>query len=119
MLRIWANKSATGLKEYHTQSLRRDDNYYHEGQEVAGQWYGKTAAMLGLAGDVQQADFFALCDNLNPQAGEQLTPRTKENRRVAYDFTFSAPKAISVLYELSGDERILAAFRNSVRETME
>jgi energy-coupling factor transporter ATP-binding protein EcfA2 len=119
MLRIWVNKSAQGLKDYHTQSLKRDDNYYHEGLEVAGQWGGKTATMLGLEGEIHQKDFFALCDNLNPKTGEQLTPRMKANRRIAYDFVFSAPKAISVLYELSGDERILDAFRKSVRETMQ
>src|ERR1022692_744211 len=119
MLRIWVNKSAQGLKDYHTQSLQRDDSYYHEGLEVAGTWSGKTASMLGLEGDIHQKDFFALCDNLNPQTGEQLTPRNKENRRIAYDFTFSAPKAVSVLYELSKDERILQAFRDSVRETMQ
>src|SRR5262249_40525122 len=36
-----------------------------------------------------------------------------------YDFTFSAPKSVSVMYELSGDERILTAFRDAVKETME
>ena len=37
---------------------------------------------------------------------------------MGFDFTFSAPKSVSVLYELSRDERILDAFRASVDETM-
>jgi conjugative relaxase-like TrwC/TraI family protein len=58
-------------------------------------------------------------DNLHPRTGERLSPRRKDNRRAGYDFTFSAPKSVSVLYELSGDERILTAFRDSIKETME
>ena len=35
--------------------------------------------------------YFAMIDNLHPDTGEQLTPRQKDNRRVGFDFTFSAP----------------------------
>ncbi|MGE3509285.1 MAG: MobF family relaxase, partial [Vicinamibacterales bacterium] len=81
-------------------------------------WGGKAATRHGLSGHVDAAGYYALVDNVNPQTGEQLTPRQKDNRRVGYDFTFSAPKPVSVLFELSGDQRILDAFRDSVRETM-
>jgi conjugative relaxase-like TrwC/TraI family protein len=119
MLRITPSTSAKGAKEYFTQSLTRDDTgYYHEGQEMAGAWGGKGAKMLGLSGEVSQDDFFALCDNKNPSTGEQMSPRNKQDRRVGFDFTFSAPKSVSALYELSGDDRILNAFRESVSETM-
>ena len=119
MLRITASTSARGAMEYFTQSLTRDDNgYYHEGQELAGRWGGKGARMLGLSGEVSQKDYFALCRNRNPETGEQMTPRTKELRRVGYDFTFSAPKSVSVLYELTNDKNILDAFNMSVDETM-
>jgi len=119
MLRITPSTSAKGAKEYFTQSLTRDDTgYYHEGQELAGAWGGKGSQMLGLSGSVSQEAYFALCDNRNPSTGEQMSPRDKDNRRVGFDFTFSAPKSVSVLYELSGDERILKAFRESVSETM-
>src|SRR5271170_2044745 len=119
MLRITPSTSAKGAKEYFTQSLTRDDTgYYHEGQELAGAWGGKGAERLGLSGAVSQEAYFALCDNRDPYTGEQLSPRNKDNRRVGFDFTFSAPKSVSVLYEVSGDERILDAFRDSVKETM-
>jgi conjugative relaxase-like TrwC/TraI family protein len=75
------------------------------GQEIAGLWGGKAAERLGLSGQVNQQDYFAVVDNLHPKTGEQLTPRQRDDRRAGYDFTFSAPKSVSVLYELSGDER--------------
>jgi conjugative relaxase-like TrwC/TraI family protein len=117
MLRVTASTSPDGAKRYFGEGLSRSD-YYIDGQEVAGLWGGKGAQRLGLSGQVDPHSYFALCDNRHPATGEQLTPRQKANRRVGYDWTFSAPKAVSVLYELSGDERILAAFQDSYRETL-
>ncbi|HEY1580475.1 MAG TPA: MobF family relaxase [Terracidiphilus sp.] len=117
MLRITPSTSAKGAKEYFSQSLTRSD-YYLDGQEVIGRWGGKGAEALGLRGEVDAESYFALIDNRHPENGEQLTPRQKDNRRVGFDFTFSAPKSVSVLYELSGDKRILESFQESARETM-
>jgi conjugative relaxase-like TrwC/TraI family protein len=117
MLRITPSTSAKGAKAYFQQSLTRSD-YYIDGQEVVGRWGGKAGEMLGLQGEVGEKEYFALIDNLDPNTGEKLTPRQKDNRRVGYDFTFSAPKSVSVLYELSGDKRVLEAFQESARETM-
>lgn len=117
MLRVTASTSPDGAKRYFGEGLSRSD-YYIDGQEVAGLWGGKAAERLGLSGKVDPQSYFALCDNQHPATAEQLTPRQKANRRVGYDWTFSAPKAVSVLYELSGDERILAAFQESYRETL-
>ena len=44
--------------------------------------------------------------------------RTRTERRVGYDFTFSVPKSVSLLYAMSGDQDILDAFRGAVDETM-
>ena len=117
MLIVTPSLSSERAKRYFGESLSRDD-YYTRDQEVAGQWFGKGADKLGLKGQVDQESYFALCDNLNPATGEQLTPRQKQNRRPMYDWTFSAPKAVSVLYEYSGDERIRDAFTQSYRETL-
>jgi conjugative relaxase-like TrwC/TraI family protein len=117
MLIVTPSLSSERAKRYFGESLKRDD-YYIDGQEVAGQWFGKGAQQLGLKGQVEQESYFALCDNLHPETGEQLTPRQKQNRRPMYDWTFSAPKAVSVLYEYSGDERIRDAFTQSYRETL-
>ncbi len=118
MLRVTPSQNADAAKQYFGKSLVRDD-YYSEGQEIAGMWGGKAAERLGLSGKVDQESYFALCDNLDPKTREKLTPRQKDNRRAGYDFTFSAPKSVSVMYKLTGNERILTAFRDSVKETMD
>src|SRR5205085_9114569 len=43
---------------------------------------------------------------------------TRAERRVGYDFTFSVPKSVSLLYAMSGDQGIMGAFRAAVDETM-
>ena len=58
---------------------------------------------LGLSGTVDKESFDRLCDNLDPRTGEQLTVRTRAERTVGYDFTFSVPKSVSLLYARSGD----------------
>ncbi len=85
---------------------------------MKGVWHGRGAEMLQLSGEVKQEDFFKLCDNVNPATGERLTARTDDDRRVMTDLTFDVPKSVTLAYELGGDERILDAFRESVRETM-
>lgn len=114
MLRITQNNSPDRAKSYYSTS-----DYYSEGQELVGAWKGKGAARLGLTGNVGREDWDALCENRHPASGETLTPRTKRERRVGYDFNFHVPKSVSILYGLTRDERILDAFRESVEATME
>jgi conjugative relaxase-like TrwC/TraI family protein len=113
-------KSARAAKDYYSQHIAPGDGKYYANDpaELKGVWHGRAAGMLGLSGEVTQKDFFTLCDNINPETGKQLTPRMDDDRRVLTDFTFDAPKAVTLAYELGGDERILTAFRQSVRETM-
>ncbi len=117
MLRVVAHKSAAAAHQYYTEGLKRED-YYSEGQEVVGKWYGKAAELLGVSGAVTSEGFAALVENRHPVTGKQLTPRTKADRIVGYDLNFHAPKSLSVLYALTGNEKILTAFRESVAETM-
>src|ERR1035441_7234080 len=105
-------------KDYFTEHLSRSDYYMRDAQEVAGQCHGRGAERLGLSGAVDKESYFRLCENINPETGEPLTPRTKAERRVLYDFTFDAPKSVTLACELGGDTRIEDAFRESVKETM-
>jgi conjugative relaxase-like TrwC/TraI family protein len=111
-------KSAKAAKEYYTQHIAPGDYYSKDGAEMPGTWDGKGAERLGLSGEVKKEDIFALFENRDPKTGKQLTPRTKEERRVMTDVTFDVPKSVTLAYELGGDERILDAFQKSVRETM-
>jgi conjugative relaxase-like TrwC/TraI family protein len=113
MIRVTQQDSASGAKRYYAAA-----DYYSEGQEIVGLWGGKGAALLGLDGTVDKYSFERLCDNLNPATGEPLTVRTRSERTVGYDFTFSVPKSVSLLYAMSGDQGIMGAFRASVDETM-
>src|SRR5580704_6725922 len=114
MIRISQQNSAAGAKRYYATA-----DYYSEGQELVGSWGGKGAARLGLSGTVDKDSFERLCDNLHPTTGDPLTVRTRTERRVGYDFTFSVPKSVSLLYALSNDQGIMDAFREAVDETMQ
>ena len=113
MLRVTPQASSGDAKRYYASA-----DYYTEGQELIGLWGGKGAERLGLKGVVDKMAFDRLCDNLNPLDGKQLTPRTRGDRTVLYDFTWSVPKSVSLLYSMTGDEQILDAFRSAVHDTM-
>jgi conjugative relaxase-like TrwC/TraI family protein len=113
MLRITQQDSSKAAKSYYAAA-----DYYREGQELVGVWGGEGAKRLGLEGVVDQLAFERLCDNLDPRTGGPLTVRTRSERTVGYDFTWSVPKSVSLLYGLTGDRDILDAFRSAVDETM-
>jgi conjugative relaxase-like TrwC/TraI family protein len=113
MIRVTQQESAKAAKSYYTTA-----DYYSEGKEIVGSWGGKGAARLGLSGTVDKGSFERLCDNLHPQTGKQLTAKTLTERTVGYDFTFSCPKSLSLLYALSEDQGIMSAFRGAVDDTM-
>src|ERR1700693_4549191 len=113
MIRITQQNSASAAKQYYTKA-----DYLSEGQEIVGSWGGKGASRLGLQGTVDKFSFERLCDYLDPRTGKPLTVRTRLERRVGYDFAFSVPKSVSLLYAMSGDQGIMDAFRGAVDETM-
>ena len=115
-------------KEYFEEHLCVGD-YYDEGQQVTGQWFGVGAERLGLSGKVGAEAFLRLCENRHPASGEALTQRhntmrvdetgsTAANRRIFYDFTISPPKSVSVAALVGADERILEAHAQAVRSAM-
>jgi conjugative relaxase-like TrwC/TraI family protein len=116
MLRINQQSNAAAAKSYYSSPAE----YYRPGeQEIVGQWGGKAAERLDLAGDILRQQFEKLCDNRHPFSGEQLTARMRKDRRVGYDFTFDASKSVSILYGITDDPALLDAFREAVRATME
>lgn len=100
---------------YLSQHLRKND-YWAEGErQVQGEWIGQAAARLGLEGEVTERAFERLRRNQHPSTGQQLTPHPCKERVTFFDIQLSAPKDVSVLAALGGDDRIAAAFRESVR----
>jgi conjugative relaxase-like TrwC/TraI family protein len=106
------------------------NDYYAEGEKVAGEWFGKGAERLGLGGHVEASDFEAIRQNSHPQTGERLTARGRRPGKVAnpqtgriedrkpialHDITLSAPKAASIAAIVGGDERVREAWDQSVK----
>ncbi len=116
MLRLIVQSDGAAARSYYRGS---SGEYYAEGQEHAGEWGGLAAERLGLAGRVAGEAFDALCENRHPTTAARITARTKTVRRVGFDLNFHVPKSVSVVYGLSGDRRMLQAFTDSVRETLD
>lgn len=116
MLRITKSELAAGAKRYFKEALQLAD-YYRAGDTTIGWWHGRTAARLGLTGQVHEAEFALLVDNRKPD-GSKLTARDRANRVPGIDFTANAPKSVSILWALTGDDRILQAHREAVRWMM-
>lgn len=119
MLRITPQLNADAAKQYQAQHLSKGDYYLSESENY-GRWQGQGAEMLGLkeGSVISKKDYDRLCENKRPDDGGKLTMRNKGNRRVAYDFTFSVPKDVSVLAYTTRDQRIIDAFHESCRYTM-
>lgn len=99
---------------YLSEHLRKND-YWAEGEkEVVGVWIGRGAEMLGLKGPVDDKAFDALRQNRNPATGELWTARDFKQRNAFFDIQLSAPKDVSVLAMVGGDERVRAAFIEAV-----
>ncbi len=122
MLRIHQSKGgAGGAARYYTESLKKSD-YYMEGLEIEGRWHGRALEKLGLVpGDAETAaQFSALLNGLHPITGKRLTARLNrdDNRTAGWDHVFSVPKSVSIAWAITGDPKIVKAFRESVSETM-
>jgi len=128
MLAAKPQSSLKDAKRYFKEHLSVGD-YYTEGQQVSGQWFGKGAEDLGLTGATHMDEFVRLCENLHPQTGEKLTLRQNAtrieigadgrehemaNRRVFYDFTFSPTKSVSIAALAGQDHRIVEAHEQAV-----
>jgi conjugative relaxase-like TrwC/TraI family protein len=115
-------------KGYSSRHLEHSD-YYAEGELVTGVWQGRGAELLGLKGAVRGEDFEAIRQGLDPQTKEFLRVRHSSDRtavdgtklaqgRSLYDFTISAPKSVSVLAIVGGDDRLIEAHRTAVADAL-
>ena len=92
------------------------NDYYSEKERVVGEWRGRAAERLAVAGcSIQGEDpaFLALFGGRTP-AGEKLKQRDSEI--IGYDFQCSAHKSVSIMGIVAGDERLIEAHRRSVQE---
>src|SRR5579863_2353440 len=129
MLTISKPLSAGQAQTYHQKEFTaKEQNYWSQRGEIAGEWQGRLAEKFGLAGAVSAEDFARLSQGQHPQTGEQLvrqrasyeykdgegnTIKTMEHR-AGWDATFSAPKSVSLTALVGGDYRVREAHREAV-----
>ena len=114
MLRLTTHTNAAAASHY----FEAGHDYLAEGQERVASWEGDAAKLLGLEGAVTKEHFRLLAEGKDPLTGETLLRAERAARRVGTDFSFSAPKAVTLALEFTGDTRILDAFRAAVSDTM-
>ncbi|MDE0035586.1 MAG: relaxase domain-containing protein [Deltaproteobacteria bacterium] len=99
------------------------DGYYSKDDPAhreASAWAGKGAEELGFSGPVDPDTFRAILEGRVP-GGRQLgrkDPDGSIHHRPGRDVTLSAPKSVSVMALVGGDERIVAAHDRAVGKTL-
>ena len=97
-----------------------DDYYGKEGHR--GDWLGSAVVALGLEGatTVERAVFQDLLEGRLPDGKQLRTARTRSSQdRKGIDFTFSAPKSVSIQALVQEDARIVAAHDTAVKKSLE
>ena len=100
----------TNLARYYTVG-----DYYTKGSDEHSEWGGALAADLGLSGKVDPAVFKELL--AGKVAGQQLGRHRHEGgieHHPGWDFAVNAPKSVSIMALVAGDERIVAAHERAV-----
>lgn len=95
-------KTMSGDRAGYYLALGHED-YYTKGGEPPGVWLGKGAAMIGLTGRVEASHLQNLFrgyspDGTHPVVEIQSSENGNPEHRPGFDLTFSAPKAVSVLW---------------------
>jgi conjugative relaxase-like TrwC/TraI family protein len=90
------------------------DDYYTK--EQGGIWLGRGAQKLGLNGEVDRERFRALLEGRLPD-GRRIPATFKARlaaKRHGWDFTFSAPKSVSMQALIAGDRTVIEAHNRAV-----
>jgi conjugative relaxase-like TrwC/TraI family protein len=115
-----ATLGAGSERYYLRSSFDAIDEYYVRGEE-RGHWAGRGAEMLGLSGEVTPEALSAVLDGRSPADGGSLVARSLGKRRAGFDFTFSAPKGVSLM-GLLGDaatsQQVLAGHESAVAQAL-
>ncbi len=96
-------KIALGQHRYYEQQVAQgQDDYYTGRGEAPGEWTGAGAQALGLQGRVGAGQFGALIAGHDPRdPATRLRSSAHDPKVAAYDLTFSAPKALSILFAIA------------------
>ena len=95
-------------------------DYYTKGGEEPSEWGGKLAPELGLSGKVDPHMFEELL--AGRVAGQQLGRHRvggEIQHHPGWDFAVNAPKSVSIMALVAGDERIVAAHEQAVTTALD
>jgi conjugative relaxase-like TrwC/TraI family protein len=107
--------SAAGAATYYSAA----GEYYAEDGVAPSAWAGKGAEALGLEGEVSPETFKAMLEGKLPDGTVLGTIRNGELEHApGWDVTFSAPKSVSTIALVCGDERLIAAHDEAVLATL-
>ncbi len=118
----------TASKYYSEHYSSSAGQYYTEGHALEGQWHGKLAAELGLAGGVKGEEFERLVAGQDPKTGEQLiahreTQLAKDGKelghRAAWDLVLQPDKSVSLTALVGGDVEVRQAHRAAVKAALD
>lgn len=90
-------------------------DYYTKGSDEHSEWGGRIADELGLSGPVDHQIFQEL---LAGKIGDQQLGRHRANGEIehhpGWDFAVNAPKSVSIMALVMGDDRIVSAHEKAV-----
>jgi len=113
-----ANVSAAQAENYYEK-----DDYYTQGDpdlQSDSQWQGNGATQLGLTGVVDKQVFQLLLHGQTPDGKSLHSKRINpEKHRAATDYTFSAPKSVSIAALIQKDKRVIGAHDEAVKTALE
>ena len=112
-----ANVSASQAENYYEK-----DDYYTRGDpslQSDTQWQGTGAENLNLSGPVDKAVFQQLLHGQTPDGKPLHSKAIKaDNHRAATDYTFSAPKSVSIAALIQKDKRVIQAHDQAVKTAL-
>ncbi|NEQ54656.1 MAG: relaxase domain-containing protein, partial [Leptolyngbya sp. SIO3F4] len=112
--------STSNLSAHQAAHYYSKEDYYSQEEGVSpSRWLGNGAKKLNLSGDVNTETFQQLLRGQTPE-GQNLFSRKVniDKRRAATDFTFSAPKSVSIAALVQQDERVVKAHHQAVAKAL-
>jgi hypothetical protein len=106
--------SVEQLAYYEHQVAQGIEDYFSGRGEAAG----RSCGGIGVSGQVDCDGFMRAMDGCDPRTGERLRPEHGRTKVAAFDLTFSAPKSVSVLFAIAG-EQVSAALLDAHQRAVE
>ncbi len=116
VLSIAPVRSAVNASGYFAQ-----DGYYTKDELLAEKslWVGNGVKQLGLYGSVTQESLLNILQGKNAQGDFLVKLGANDKHHAGQDLTFSAPKSVSIMALVAGDNRLVNAHQLAVMETLQ